>query len=335
MVPRLFDPEDNPPGQDAVRTVACVIDWFLVHDRAMRSHEAKAERARILGLFKAFVNSDGRQLGSLFTGDCRGADLVEFLNRDNLAQWTRRRWCSTVKRPFREAARLGLISHSPFAAVTERRGGRGRDITWDEYRCLLRLACPPMRRVLLFLRFSGARPEELRTLDWPHVDFALRQIVKREHKTAHTQSEPAPRVIPLNGPMVRLLLWLRRRRKDGDAVFLNSFGRRWTTQALCKQIWRLRKKIGLPAGVKLYGCRHAFITEAILNGVDVALVQQLAGHANISTTQIYLHLAGKNDHLAVAMARAVRFGGPAAANDEQQQLIEALLAVLRSSSARG
>ncbi|HBI44461.1 MAG TPA: hypothetical protein DDY78_16650 [Planctomycetales bacterium] len=298
-------------GDKSARTVGCVIDWFLKNDLKVHSLEARRERVRILGLFRCFRNSDGRLMGDSPTDAVIGADLVEFLNRQmGHGQWTRRRWCGTIKRPFNEAAKLGLIARSPFQAVTEKRGGRGRDLSWAEFRSLLRVASPTMRRVLLFLRWSGARPEELRTLEWPHIDFAARRIVKRLHKTVHAGTEPRPRVIQLNSHLIRLLLWIKRNHPHGGRwVFVNSFGGQWRTHAICKNIRHYREKAGLPGDVKLYGCRHAFCTEAILNGLDLATVAELAGHRSIVTTQTYLHLAGKTDHLQSAIERAVNFGG--------------------------
>src|SRR3954467_11370104 len=122
------------------RTVGWVVRWFIANDRGGRSGRGRRERGRVLELFLRFRNSDGRVVGELPLDELRGGDLVEFINSQagGHAQWTRRRWCSTVKRPFREAVKFGFITHSPVAMVTERRGGRGRDLTAAEFRTLLR-----------------------------------------------------------------------------------------------------------------------------------------------------------------------------------------------------
>lgn len=307
-----------------LRTVSWLIDWFLKNDVKMQSPVARKERDRLLRKFCAFKTSDGRLLGACSIEQLLGADLVEWLNSGApKAQWTRRRWCSTVKRPFNEAARLGLIGHSPLQRVSERRGDRGRDLTWDEYRALLRLATPEMRRVLLFLRWSGCRPGELREMEWSQVNFALRQIVKRKHKTVHATKDGEARVIPLCARLVRLLTWLKRRGAHGRWVFVNRFKGPWTTDALCKHIRKIRAKVGLPSDVKLYGCRHAWCTGAIIAGVDLPTVAEIAGHKSILTTQTYIHVAGKKDHIKQAVEKAVQFeGAKAPAGTDAAKLLE-------------
>lgn len=366
------------PGRGTTRrTVAEVVRWYFANDTAVKSAETKMEKARVLCKFCEFSNSAGRLLGTSCVDECTGADLAEFLNVAfaGCKQWTRCRVAATIKRPFNLATRLGLINSHPFGGVSERRGERGRDITWTEYRAILRSTCPAFRRALIFLRFTGARPGELMSLEWAQIDWEARHIVKRHHKTEHSTDDGAPRIIRLNGVCMRLLLWLKktnspewlkgeikqlnrlvhdpslpparrghasRRRKIlcrllrrwsvSPWVFVNTRGDQWAPHVLMKTIWRLRTKLGLPPDVRLYGCRHGFATEAIVNGVDVATLASLMGHNSILTTQRYVHLAGKRAHLSAAVEKAVTFGGatpaagPSLADLEKQ--IAALTAMI-------
>jgi integrase len=292
------------------RTVTWVIDWFLKNDTKMQNREARKERARVLGLFCAHRNTDGRPVGDAFTDECIGADLVEFLSAHPgaKARWTRKRWIATIKRPFNFAARLGLIPGCPFSGVTAPKGKRGRDVSPEEFQAMLREATPAFRRVLIFLRWSGARPAELRALEWPQVRELASAIVQGEHKTSTTLTDARPRRIQLNRVLLKLLAWIKRR-SVGKFVFVNHFGGVWTTRALCKNLEGIRTRANLDPSVKNYGCRHAYATGAILNGVDVATLAELMGHASVITTQWYLHLAGKSDHLQAAAERAVQGRG--------------------------
>ena len=83
------------------------------------------------------------------------------------------------------------------------------------------------------------------------------------------------------------------------------FGDPWTIRSITQAIADIRLRSGLPDDVVLHGLRHTFATNAITNGVDVATLAQLLGHSNIATTQRYVHLAGKTDHLNAAMALAI------------------------------
>jgi len=68
------------------RTVAEVVDWYLKNDVQMASAPARKERERLLRLFCLFTNSEGRRIGKSRVDQCRGSDLVEFLN----SHWRRR-----------------------------------------------------------------------------------------------------------------------------------------------------------------------------------------------------------------------------------------------------
>jgi len=78
-----------------------------------------------------------------------------------------------------------------------------------------------------------------------------------------------------------------------DAVFLSSRGQGMTRQAF----WQLIKKYLLQTGIKTsytpHSLRHAFATHLINHGADLRTVQMLLGHSNLSTTQIYTHVANE------------------------------------------
>jgi hypothetical protein len=87
------------------------------------------------------------------------------------SQWTRRRVYLTIRRPFMQAEKLGLIDHMPFRGISERPGGRGRDLTPLEFRTLLREATPELKRVLMFMRLTGCRPGGVKEMLWQEVNL--------------------------------------------------------------------------------------------------------------------------------------------------------------------
>jgi len=178
-------------------------------------------------------------------------------------------------------------------------------MTPKEFQAALRQSAAFFRRVLLGFVLSGMRPLELRTLQWTHLRPDIGCIVQKEHKTEHVTKEP--RRIPLCNGLMKLLLWIKRnRKKQSDFVFLNNRGRPWTRRALDQYFERVREKTGIAKDCKLYSCRHRYGTQAILNGIDLMTLATLMGHRDIRTTQRYLHLSDKLDHLMSAAEKAVR-----------------------------
>jgi integrase/recombinase XerD len=89
---------------------------------------------------------------------------------------------------------------------------------------------------------------------------------------------------------------------EEKALFVNQRGERLTRQGLWQILKGYAKNIGLEKQVKPHTLRHSFATHMLNGGADLRSVQELLGHANISTTQIYTHLT--SDHVRQAYDRA-------------------------------
>lgn len=296
---RLFTPDESRDNN--APTVSDVLDWYEANQLKSFSPDAIKERRRQWDLFRQ-VNGDKPAEA------CRPVDLIEFIagQKGAKAAWTRRRIKSTICTPFNTAATVGLLQRNPFAGVKLPKGNDGRDWTKEEYQTILRESPPYFRRLVVFLRFAGARPGEGRTLTWLEIKDEVEAIVQANHKTAHIS--PAPRRIHFNHVLLRLLIWLRRHKQHDINVFVNKCGRPWTIRALTNHLALLRKKVCLPADVKMHGLRHTFATQALLNGVDIFTLAELLGHKSVKTTERYVHLVNKRSHLNAAMNKAIGRG---------------------------
>ena len=137
---------------------------------------------------------------------------------------------------------------------------------------------------------SGMRVSEMVNLDLQHLDLGMFSV-------RCTGKGDKERIIPLGKHAV---YWLGKYldqardkllfKENTNAVFLNNRGQRISRQGF----WKILKKHALSKNIKKsfspHTLRHSFATHLLTNGADLRSVQELLGHADISTTQIYTHL---------------------------------------------
>jgi integrase/recombinase XerD len=101
------------------------------------------------------------------------------------------------------------------------------------------------------------------------------------------------RLVPLGGKVARSLKrWLEAWESKGrvDTVLLNRFGKPLSRMGAWKIVQRLCLEADIKTRVSPHTFRHSFATHLIEAGADLRSVQEMLGHADISTTQIYTHL---------------------------------------------
>jgi integrase/recombinase XerD len=151
------------------------------------------------------------------------------------------------------------------------------------------------RAVLEFLYATGARVAELVALDQTDLDL-------EEHTALLTGKGGKQRIVPVGrharAAIVEYLpdrLSLRAPGRDPGAVFLNMRGGRLTRQGVWTILKRQARRAGLPeASVSPHVLRHSAATHMVEGGADLRTVQEMLGHASISTTQVYTRVSPRH-----------------------------------------
>lgn len=135
---------------------------------------------------------------------------------------------------------------------------------------------------------SGLRLAEVAALDLEAVDAAS-GVIEVTGKGARTRIVPVGRIA-----LARLKSWLQVRgliaRGDETALFVSRRGGRLSHRSIQARLDRLARRAGLEQHVHPHMLRHAFASHLLESSGDLRAVQELLGHADISTTQIYTHL---------------------------------------------
>lgn len=144
-------------------------------------------------------------------------------------------------------------------------------------------------RALLELLYStGARISEAVGLDVDDIDTQARSVLLHG-KGGKQRLVPIgrPAVSALDAYLVRGRPDLARRGRGTPAIFLNARGGRLSRQSAWQVLQDAAERAGIASAVSPHTLRHSFATHLLDGGADVRVVQELLGHASVTTTQIY------------------------------------------------
>ncbi|MCM2312506.1 MAG: site-specific tyrosine recombinase XerD [Steroidobacteraceae bacterium] len=209
------------------------------------------------------------------------------------------RQLSSFRRFYRHLVREGSLREDPTAQIAMPKVGRSlpRSLTEEEVEALL--AAPTVsdplghrdRTMLEVLYATGLRVSELVNLKLAAVNLnqgVLRIVGKGDRERLIPLGEEAVQWVQqfLLGPRVEILL-----ERQTDYLFPTRRGDRMTRQAFWHIIKRYARKAGVQKDLSPHTLRHAFATHLLNHGADLRVVQMLLGHSDLSTTQIYTHVA--------------------------------------------
>jgi len=253
---------------------------------------------RDLRLFSAWLLADrGKSLMQ-----AQRADLLDYLAYKFKRKTTPRsaaRLLSSLKRFYRFLLRENRVQGDPTLQVESPKLPRSLPKILTEQDVDLLLAAPNVetplglrdKSMLEALYASGLRVSELVAMQVGQLsqDMGVVQVIGKGSKE---------RLVPVGE---EALTWIRRyidnarpeilAGRQADALFVTSRGASMTRQAFWYLIRRYAERAGIDKGISPHTLRHAFATHLLNHGADLRVVQMLLGHADISTTQIYTHVA--------------------------------------------
>ena len=162
-------------------------------------------------------------------------------------------------------------------------------------------------RAMLELAYScGLRCEEIVNLDQGSMDFESEQL-----RVLGKGSKE--RILPVGEPAQRALERYLQRGRHGlatdpreRALFLSKSGRRLSNSDITRRLGLWTREAAMAAGISPHSLRHSFATHLLEGGADLRTIQELLGHASISTTQVYTRVdaARLRDTYAASHPRA-------------------------------
>lgn len=303
--------QNQMPEEKAVHTsFATLIDRYLLYLKDIRNLSAHTLRA--------YEGDLGIYLRWLDNHNLDGLDLshrqVRLWLADQLqaryASSTINRRLSAVRDLYRWLVREGITEKDCTAAVASPKRARTLPHTLDNGSVEKLLAACDLttaegvrdRAFLELLAATGARISEVSALNLSDIDRELQQV-RLFGKGAKE------RLVPLYPEAIkRLDLYLQTARSelrshahissesdvhsnDHEAVFISVRGKRMSADALRLRFTHYKKIAGIDMSLTPHAMRHSYATELLSGGADMRSVQELLGHADLSTTQIYTHLS--------------------------------------------
>ncbi len=289
-------------GRVDARFQALVLDFlaYLEFERGLSRNTLDAYRTDLLQ-YGAFLAKRHRGATEADRGDVADflADLATGNGQPACSPATVNRKTACLRSFYRHLRREELIDDDPTAALSPPAKSRKlpRVLTYGEVKRLLESVngADPISlrdRALLEVMYGcGLRASEAVGVDVNEVD--LRRSFVRAHGKGNKE-----RVVPLGREAANAAVrYLRSGRPElvgtrpVSRLFVNFRGGPLTRQGLYKVIQRHAAEVGLADRMSPHTLRHSFATHLLSGGCDLRSVQEMLGHADVSTTQLYTHLS--------------------------------------------
>ena len=267
----------------------------LQHGRGLSPHTIRNYRSDITH-FLLWLEQSDRPLRDLTRPDYRR--YLAHLQESGVAEASVRRRASTIRSFTRHLARTNQLDRDPLVLAATPRATSYLPTVLSEGQVEALIEAPDLstpaglrdRAILETLYAAGLRISELTGIRAADYDG--------DHNAFRVRGKGGKERVALLGDSAAH--WLRRYLQDGrpallsdrsaDWLWLNRFGGPLSGRAVQLSVRRYAERAGLPPDLHPHLLRHSFATHMLNGGADVRVVQELLGHASVSTTQIYTHV---------------------------------------------
>lgn len=245
-----------------------------------------------LGVFKDFLGDKGIET----VDHLSLRRFLAELRTKNYSKRTIARKLASLRSLFRFLFREGYIKKNPITAISTPKLDKKLPVFLNTAKIDKLLSAPSDkdlsglrdRALLETLYSSGLRVSELVGLDIDDVDF-ISGVIKVLGKGSKE------RIVPIGEPALAAITKYMEKRgeekvKDNKAVFLNTRETRITDRSVRRILDTHVKACSMAEKISPHSLRHSFATHLLDRGADLRSVQELLGHMNLSTTQIYTHV---------------------------------------------
>lgn len=222
------------------------------------------------------------------------------LNEKKYARRTIARRISSLRSFYKFLMRENLVNLNPFMKVKTPKLDKRLPVFLEEVEIneLLKLPAEDElglrdQALLEILYATGCRVSELVGLTLEHIDLSNQYVLllgKGNKERIVPIGHTAARAVELYFSKSRLSLMRRYNIREHERVFINHRGTQLTARSVRRILNKYIFSLALQKRVSPHVIRHTFATHLLEHGADLRAVQELLGHANLSTTQIYTHV---------------------------------------------
>ncbi|MDK2821952.1 MAG: integrase/recombinase XerC [Clostridia bacterium] len=280
------------------------IDDFLIYlkgEKGASSHTINAYRTDI----EQFAFFIGQRIGLDVGPEAVDVWVIRrflgWLNQQSQQKTSINRKLASLRAFYRFLLLDGQITYNPVASLKGLRQEKRlpRFLSYEDIKKLLSIPVATSlglrdRAIMETLYATGLRVGELVALDEESIDLEAGYV--RVLGKGHRE-----RIVPVGSEAVKAIcdylklgrpkLVKRSQQQEVKALFLNHHGQRITARGVRERLTNYVKKASLSSGISPHTIRHCFATHLLERGADLRVVQELLGHVQLQTTQIYTHLS--------------------------------------------